>query len=120
GEDTVVNNELHRRGYRARRVQEIVLVHRSRCETVPQLLRHHFQRGRALGQILCADGSSRRTQLRHAARYVPTRLRYIDGGVGLWGGEPEPRYARVRRLVVAGVLAAWAGFVAELVSSTRR
>ena len=120
GEDTVVNRELHRRGYRARRVQEIVLVHRSRCETVPQLLRHHFARGRALSRILASDGVSLRSQLRHARRYVPTRLRYIEGGVGLWGGELEPRFARVRRLVVAGVLAAWAGYVVELVSSVRR
>ena len=117
GEDTVVNRELHRRGYRARRVQEIALVHRSRCETVPQLLRHHFQRGRALAKILDADGVSLRARLRHARRYVPTRLRYIDGGVGLWGGDLEPRYAEVRRLVVAGVLAAWAGYVFELLSS---
>jgi hypothetical protein len=115
GEDTVVNQELFRRGYRAHRVQEIVLVHRSRCETVPRLLGHHFQRGRALGKILDAEGVPLSRRLRHALRYMPTRMRYIEGGVGLWGGELEPRYREVRRLVRAGVLAAWAGYVSELV-----
>ena len=76
----MVNRELHRRGYRARRVQEIVLVDRSRCETVPQLLRHHFQRGRALGKILASDGSRWGRDWRHARRNVPTRLRYIGAG----------------------------------------
>jgi glycosyltransferase involved in cell wall biosynthesis len=120
GEDTVVNQELFRRGYRARRIQEIVLVHRSRCETVPRLVRHHFQRGRALGKILRAEAVPRHQRAKHAARYVPVRLRYIEAGVGLWGGELEPRYREVRRLVQAGVIAAWAGYVCELLSSAGR
>jgi hypothetical protein len=121
GEDTVVNHELFRRGFRARRVPEIVLVHRSRCETVPRLLRHHFQRGWALGRIVHAEGVPVRARIGHAWRYVPRRMRYVEGGVGLWGDpELQARFAAVRRLVRAGVLAAWAGYVCALVSSVGR
>jgi glycosyltransferase involved in cell wall biosynthesis len=120
GEDTVVNQELYRRGYRARRVQEIALVHRSRCETIPRLLEHHFQRGRALGRILAAEGVPVRKRLEHLRRYVPRRMRYIDGGVGLWGGELRSHYESVRPLVRAGVQAAWSGYFLELLSSARR
>ncbi len=52
GEDTVVNNELFRRGHRAFRSQEIELVHRSPCSTTRKLISHHFVRGRALGRIV--------------------------------------------------------------------
>ena len=52
GEDTVVNNELWRRGYKAYRAQDVWLVHHSPCRTPVGLARHHFIRGRAGGRIL--------------------------------------------------------------------
>src|SRR5205085_549726 len=88
GEDTVVNQELFARGYRARRVQEIVLVHRSRCETVPRLLRHHFQRGRALHKIVRAQGLPLRRRLEAARHYLPARMSRSElCTVPPWGSE---------------------------------
>lgn len=120
GEDTVVNRNLYRLGYRARREQSIVLVHRSRCETVPALLRHHFERGVALGRILGADGEPARTRAQAFARYLPRRLRYTDRCVERWGEDLRDRYREVRPLVAAALTTAWLGFGRELVAGALR
>jgi glycosyltransferase involved in cell wall biosynthesis len=119
GEDTVVNCELARRGFRAYRARDVRLVHRSPCRNAVRLLRHHFMRGRGFGRILLADASRRGTRpgrpvLRALMRYVPRRLAGTTSNVNRWGGELRPVYRRVLPLVGAGVLAAWAGAAYEV------
>jgi glycosyltransferase involved in cell wall biosynthesis len=120
GEDTVVNRELHRRGHPAYREQDLHLVHRSRCETPGRLIAHHFRRGRAMGRILCDDHRDGRRLLRAAVlrpfllAYVTRRMRRTDRNVARWGGELRSRYRRVRPLVLAGSVAAWAGIWREV------
>jgi glycosyltransferase involved in cell wall biosynthesis len=120
GEDTVVNIELYRRGFRAFRAQDVVLVHHSRCSDLHALVRHHFVRGRALGRIIADRHLARRdaplfVDARRPAPpavlrdYVRRRVRTIQENVGRWGGDLAPRYEQVRPLVVAGASAALAG-----------
>lgn len=105
GEDTVVNNRLHELGYRACRAQEVLLDHASPCRTPPRLVRHHFVRGRAWGRILSEGGHG------HDALgdYVRRRMALTDRNVRAWGAGLNAEYRRVRHLVVAGAVAAWAG-----------
>lgn len=121
GEDTVVNNELFRRGYRAYRAADVPLVHASPCRDLPKLLRHHFQRGRGFGQILVEDvrpGARLLTKhgLRsHLLRYMRRRLRVVDDQVARWADPPlRAQFRAVRPLVVAGTAAAWLGTWAEI------
>jgi glycosyltransferase involved in cell wall biosynthesis len=119
GEDTVVNCELARRGFRAYRAREVRIVHNSPCRNVLRLVRHHFTRGRGFGRILVADARRRsggidRPLVRALVRYVPRRLRGTTRNVRRWGGNLRPVYRRVLPLVVAGIVAAWAGAVWEL------
>jgi glycosyltransferase involved in cell wall biosynthesis len=123
GEDTVVNRALFERGYRAYRSSEVRLVHRNRCETASRLARHHFQRGRAMGRILAADLAAgtltRRALLRPwLVRYVPNRRARTAAAVEAFGdAELRRRYAAVRRLVLAGSVAALAGIWFELLGA---
>jgi len=124
GEDTVVNNELFRRGHRAFRSQEIELVHRSPCTTTRKLISHHFVRGRALGRIVSerrADTGARGGLLAgYGPRYVARRLEAVRSGVAAWGGDLRPHYRRRRPLILVGVLAAWMGLWFELSRPIRR
>jgi GT2 family glycosyltransferase len=115
GEDTVVNHALHQRGYGAYRSQEIRLTHHSRCTTPARLVRHHFQRGLALGQIVGAQ--RRRGRFRaFVVDYLPRRLSQTRRNVDWFGDEElRRRYRRVYPLVVLGAAAAWAGTCAGLV-----
>src|SRR3954466_9219248 len=49
GEDTVVNEELFRRGYLAYRAQDVLLIHHSPCRMPGRLVRHHFIRAEGMG-----------------------------------------------------------------------
>lgn len=125
GEDTVVNQELARRGYRAYRAQEVVLVHHSPCRTIRRLLRHHFTRGRGYGRILRErDGVMRqdlagpfglevlqRQTSRRLIRTTKNIRRWADFGTTL-------QYYRASPLVIAGMLAAVAGTWFELLRGT--
>jgi glycosyltransferase involved in cell wall biosynthesis len=119
GEDTVVNVELSRRGYRAYRSQDIVLIHRSPCRGVIGLLRHHFQRGRGLGRILMeqasatCDGRVRRQTATLLRGYVSRRLFVTSANVQRWGEDLLPTYERAFPLVRAATIAAWVGAWAE-------
>jgi LCP family protein required for cell wall assembly len=125
GEDTVVNVELFRRGHRAYRARDVVLVHRTPCRTAPALVRHHFQRGRGYGRILLEDAGhggrilTRRTRRRLLIEYLPHRLDGIRTSVDAWGGELVDAYERVHGLVAVGAVAAWCGLWAELVRPAR-
>lgn len=115
GEDTVVNLELARRGYRAYRARDARLYHRSPCTTTWRLVRHHFERGRALGRIVLDQRRERRPAMdagaarRLLVSYVPRRLRQTSANVARWGEGLRPIYRRVRPLVALGATAAWAG-----------
>lgn len=119
GEDTVVNNELWRRGYRGYRERDLVLTHRSPCRSVSRLVSHHFTRGRAFGQILLAasrgDSGGRLRMARRLAAYPAQRVRDTRERVARWGDdELRRRYRRVRPLVALGALAAGAGALSEI------
>ncbi len=116
GEDTVVNTRLFHNGHRAYRSQEVHLVHRSRCEGPWRLVRHHFTRGQSWGRILTRRdlGGGVRVRKFLLFSYVPTRFRRAGRQVREWGGDLVPHYRRVRPLVLAGVVAAWAGLLSEL------
>ena len=121
GEDTVVNNELWRRGHKAFRSTEAELVHRNPCTTPARLVRHHFIRGRALARILREGGRrfGRRQLARYFAGYARRRLSDTDVRVLTWGDGLEERYSSVRRWVKTGIAAAWAGAWFELIVGRR-
>lgn len=127
GEDTVVNQELARRGYRALRAQDVVLVHHSPCRSVPRLLRHHFTRGRGYGRILWErDGVARRDLAglygrRLLRRQTVGRVIWTTRNVRRWGDIATlAQYFRAFPLVVAGTLASTAGTWWELLRGTPR
>jgi hypothetical protein len=51
--------------------------------------------------------------------YVPRRLRRVRRAVARWGAEVRPEYCRVRHLVAAGAVAAWAGTWFEILRPDR-
>jgi glycosyltransferase involved in cell wall biosynthesis len=121
GEDTVVNNELRRRGHRGYREQEIALVHRSPCRNPFKLAAHHFRRGRGLGRIYLSEwqhkgGLLRARPLRRAVR---RRLRRTTQSIEDWGKDLLPMYRRVYRLVILGALSAWVGAWVEILRPGR-
>jgi hypothetical protein len=127
GEDTVVNHELIRRGYRAYRAQDVVLVHHSPCRSVRHLLRHHFARGRGYGRILRErDGVARRdlagpTGLRLLRRQTVGRLVRTTRRVRRWADvATTAHYCRAFPLIVAGTLAWVAGTWYELLRTSSR
>lgn len=127
GEDTVVNQELVRRGYQAYRAQDVVLIHHSPCRSVGRLLRHHFARGRGYGRIKRdRDGVSRRDLAGPTGRlllYRQTAGRLIrtTRNVRRWAGVATTlHYCRAFPLVVAGTLASTAGTWYELLRSSSR
>jgi len=113
GEDSVVNEELHARGYGAYREQRIVACHHSPCRTTRVLVVHHFQRGLGRARILAdarAVGEvSTRRALRMTFRSLPGRLRSIHLQVGRWGGDVQAKYWRSLPHIVLGATAAWVG-----------
>jgi glycosyltransferase involved in cell wall biosynthesis len=124
GEDTVVNQELIRRGYRAYRAQDVTLVHRSPCRTPWRLLRHHFVRGRGFGRILRdRDAMKRRdllgrTGIRLLRRQTVQRVSVMTRNVRRWGdATTAAKYRRALPLVVGGAFAATAGTWYELLRS---
>jgi glycosyltransferase involved in cell wall biosynthesis len=106
GEDTRVNDELARRGYRAYFSNEVRVIHVNPCRNAVRLLRHKFLRGRALGQLLVEAGASPRAALRG---YVRWRVSNATRNVDRWGGDLRRTYRLVFPLVVAGAVAVWAG-----------
>ena len=110
-----------RRGNRAYRAQDVVLVHRSPCRTVGKLLRHHFGRGRGYGRILRdRDGIARRDLfgpigLRLLGRQTVGRLIMTTRNVRRWADAvTAAKYLRALPLVVLGALAWTAGSWYEL------
>ena len=115
GEDTLVNRELTRLGYRGYRAADVRLYHRSPCRNPVRLAAHHFTRGRALARIVLEDGRSARRSL--GLRYVRRRLSRTAANVGRYGPELTPVFRRVMPLVVLGACSAWAGAWFQVLAS---
>jgi glycosyltransferase involved in cell wall biosynthesis len=120
GEDTVVNEKLFRLGYGVYRAPDAVVLHHSSCRNPVRLLRHHFVRGRAMGQIIWWERSTRpppgrnRRLLRFVLVSVPGRLRWTTVKVHRWGKGLRVRYWLAFPLVAAGAAAYWLGACFEL------
>jgi glycosyltransferase involved in cell wall biosynthesis len=126
GEDTVVNNELARRGYEGYRAQEVRLVHHSPCRTTRKLLRHHFVRGRGYGRILLDRRRDEGMLLRaHGVvalfrLQVRRRVEYTARRVHEWGGdELQLEFSRTQPLIRAATVAYWFGTCYELFRPAR-
>lgn len=119
GEDTAVNQELHRRGHGAFREQSIELVHFSRCSSPWRLASHHFVRGRSMTRVFLLERGSRRALPRFLAGYSRRRLVDTEARVRRWGSELWPEYRRARLLVAIGVAAASAGAAFEALRPRR-
>ena len=119
GEDTVVNLELFRLGYRAFRDADIELYHRSRCSTVPRLLGHHYSRGRAWGRMLLDESGDRFTMLRTHWRevfgYASLRWQRLRANMQRSSRPQREQYRRVEPLVGLAIGAAFGGLVHEAV-----
>ena len=118
GEDTVVNNELFARGYRAFRDAGMHSIHHTQCSTARVLARHHFQRGRGMGRILAEqaerDGRVPDPRMRRfVTRNVERRLRVVRN-VREWGDGLRPTFWRVLPWVVLGATSFWLGGCVEL------
>ncbi len=127
GEDTAVNQELARLGYRTLRDAEVQIVHANPCPDMRSLVRHHFVRGRGLGQIIVRATPpgdrvlSVRTLRRHLLGYLPRRIGGTRANVHAWGGsELTTLYRRVAPLVWLGAVAAWSGLWWELLRAAAR
>jgi glycosyltransferase involved in cell wall biosynthesis len=111
GEDTAVNAELFRLGYRAFRDPRVLLIHHSPCRTPGLLLHHHFARGGGEAQIALREASRAGVmRLRRLAHFEPTaRLARITRRVLASVPPYRDTFARVFPLVVLGAWAAWVG-----------
>ncbi len=125
GEDTVVNTALFNQGLRALRATDVELFHASPCTDAQSLVGHHFRRGRGLGRIML-DGIppggrviTRTVMRRTGIEYLRRRRRVTASNVARFGDdEMRHEYRRVRRLVGAGIVAAWLGTWWELLRPT--
>lgn len=119
GEDTIVNERLWSMGYRAFRAKDIRLVHRSPCALPTTLIQHHFQRGRAMSQVLMRErriGQAPSGVLEFwLVRYGGHRFRSVERHLQTWGDEVlRSEFERGRRLIVIAIAASWVGIWFEL------
>jgi UDP-N-acetylmuramoyl-tripeptide--D-alanyl-D-alanine ligase len=108
GEDTTVDLELARRGHGAYREQNVPMVHLTRCRTARELVRHHFQRGRAVARIGLDRAPGHPVEL--TARRTLGIVRAPRSGVRV-----RVRYAWTFPLVATAAAAARTGFWFETV-----
>jgi hypothetical protein len=116
GEDTAVNLELFRLGYRALRDPRVLLIHHSPCRDAGTLARHHFLRGRGEAQVALREASrAGLARLRRLGRFEPmSRLARITSAVLLAPSPYRATYARAVPLVALGAWAAWCGIGSAL------
>jgi glycosyltransferase involved in cell wall biosynthesis len=121
GEDTVVNNELFRRGYGAVRARDVRLIHHTPCRTPWKLVRHHFRRGRAYGTMLLQEERPgkpliTRPFLRSILfRYPLRRVRRARRCARRWGANGLIwRWRFALPLVVVASISAWLGVWYEI------
>jgi glycosyltransferase involved in cell wall biosynthesis len=122
GEDTVVNTRLFYAGRRAYFCAEAAFAHASPARSRRQLLRHHFQRGKAFGRIVRSRDGERtlRERVGVVTSLTTRRLRTISGAMRGADDQTRTRYREVRGLVTVGVLAASTGTWVELNARARR
>jgi glycosyltransferase involved in cell wall biosynthesis len=124
-EDTMVNTALFRMGYGAWQNREVTMIHHSPCRTVARLLRHHYTRGRGLGQMILRGRQPGRPVLNPARvmslglRYVPGRLHRIHHYTWRYGESLRWRWLVVSPLCVLAVMAAWVGAWREILHPGR-
>lgn len=117
GEDTVVNQRLFFDGKRTFFCAPAAFAHASPSTSRMQLLRHHFQRGRALGRIIRSRGGRiDLAQLRLLMSLPTRRLRAIADAMHEADDELRRQYRAARGLVVAGTAAAATGTWVELLA----
>jgi glycosyltransferase involved in cell wall biosynthesis len=122
GEDTVVNQELYYAGRNTFFAPDASFFHASPSTTVRHLLRHHAQRGRALGRII-RDARADDPQawpIRDIASIPVRRMQAIRTAMAQADDESRARYRTVRALVVAGAAASAGAAWIELMASLRR
>jgi glycosyltransferase involved in cell wall biosynthesis len=121
GEDTVVNGELSYRGRRAYFAPDACFFHASPSTTTRHLVRHHMQRGRALGRIIretkAADPEAWR--VRDIATIPTRRFRSIRNAMRYADDELRSHYRDARSMVVAGALASSVAAWAEALAPRR-
>jgi glycosyltransferase involved in cell wall biosynthesis len=122
GEDTVVNQELYYRGRRTYFAPDACFFHASPSTTVRQLVRHHMQRGRALGRII-RDARAEDPEawpLPAIAEIPVRRLRSIRAAMQDADDDLRAQYRRVRPMVVAGAVASAGAAWRELIAPRPR
>jgi glycosyltransferase involved in cell wall biosynthesis len=117
GEDTVVNEALCRAGRSVYLRAEASFFHASPCRSLRDVARHHYKRGRGLGQILAAESGGRlaiRHRLRRTVDVSLNRIRRLGDHVAAGDPEMMDRYRSVRWMVRAGAVAYFIGGLREL------
>lgn len=122
GEDTAVNRALHAAGRRTYFNPRISFVHTSPSVTAPQLVHHHFQRGRALGRMIRRRPTRPDiAQVRKNLDLPRRRLATIDRALATAGPDVQIRYrGRIKLMVNAGALGAASGAWFELLKWSSR
>lgn len=117
GEDTVVNQALYGAGRSVYLRAEATFFHASPCRSLSDVARHHYKRGRGLGQILAAEVRGRWAtwhRLRRTVDVSLNRIRRLGGHVAAADPETRDRYRSVRWMVRAGAVAYFVGGLREL------
>lgn len=122
GEDTAVNRALHAAGRRTYFNPRISFIHTSPSATVPQLVHHHFQRGRARGRMIRRKPTRPDIpQVRKHLNLPRRRLATIDRALVTAGDDVQSRYrGRIKLMVAAGALGAATGAWFELLKWSSR
>lgn len=120
GEDTAVNRRLFFAGKRTYFEADASFAHASPSTNAAQLMRHHFQRGRALGRIIRASNDkSTRERLRATKSLPARRIRFINNALEYADADLRKRYRKVRLHVMAGAVAAATGTWYQLIAGDR-
>jgi glycosyltransferase involved in cell wall biosynthesis len=107
GEDTVVNQELYYGSRRTYFAPDAGFFHASPSTTTRHLVRHHMQRGRALGRIIrnARADDSQAWPLREIALIPVRRLRAIRTAMRHADADLRSHYRDVRTAVAVGAVA---------------
>lgn len=121
GEDTHVNRTLFLGGKRVYFDPAIRFHHACSARTAPQLIRHHFERGRALGRLIAKpDGRLTRKMIRTVVKQPSRRLSTIRRFTRTDPDLDRVHRGHVRTLVRAGAVSAAFGAAYELLTTRRR